>query len=115
MKTLTNLHPLKFILPVKKRVFYGTFLSRSVVAISLGLYAVCIGVCVIKIEQLIIGAVYGSLAIISMFVGILVLRIRLNSTRHLELEKMWQNKRRHDITDTMKTVKKQITISLIRE
>ena len=68
----------------------------------------CIGVCILKIEQLIIGAVYGSLAVISMFVGILVLRIRLNSTRHLELEKMWQNKRRHDITDTMKTVKKQM-------
>ena len=68
----------------------------------------CIGVCVIKIEQLIIGAVYGSLAIISMFVGILVLRIRLNSSRHLELEKMWQNKRRHDITDTIKTERNKL-------
>ena len=75
----------------------------------------CVAVCIIKIEQLIIGAVYGGLALISTFFGTLVLRIRLNSTRHVELEKMWQNKRRHDITDTMKTVKQQITISLIRE
>ena len=105
---------------IKQKGSCGTFLTRPIYGLLIGMYSVIIGICVLNIdmsnvEYFITGIICSGLGFFAIVFSIINLRRRLYTNRHKELQEIWSSNRRNDILNTLKTVKDQIIIPFTRD
>jgi hypothetical protein len=116
---LKDYFSLRNICCVRQKVFFGTFLTRPLCGLIIGMYSVILGFCIITVDvtqfEFILGIISSAYGFILFAMSLINIRIRLYTTRHKEIEEIWSDRRRNDISNTLRSVKKQIIIPFTRD
>ena len=117
--TLKDYFSLKNICCVRQKMFFGTFLTRPLYGLIVGMYSMILSFCVTTVDvkqfEFILGVISSAFSFILFVMSILNIRIRIYTTRHKEIEQIWSDRRRNDISNTLRSVKKQIIIPFTRD